>query len=81
MPVELDSIDIIVCMDCLAKHHTMIVYDERIVRIPYGDEVLIIEGDGCKGLSNSKLSIISCTKTQKYIQKGCQVYLAQVTAK
>nr|GFC95815.1 putative reverse transcriptase domain-containing protein [Tanacetum cinerariifolium] len=24
---------------------------------------------------------ISCTKTQKYIQKGCQVYLAQVTSK
>ncbi|GJU66557.1 putative reverse transcriptase domain-containing protein [Tanacetum coccineum] len=29
----------------------------------------------------SKLSIISYTKTQKYIQKGCQVYLAQVTSK
>ncbi|GKC93715.1 hypothetical protein Tco_1159157 [Tanacetum coccineum] len=25
--------------------------------------------------------IISCTKTQKYIQKRCQVYLAQVTSK
>ncbi|GJY51451.1 putative reverse transcriptase domain-containing protein [Tanacetum coccineum] len=45
------------------------------------DEVLIIEGDGCNGGSKSKLSIISCTKTQKYIQKGCHVYLAQVTAK
>nr|GEY20816.1 reverse transcriptase domain-containing protein [Tanacetum cinerariifolium] len=31
--------------------------------------------------SKSKLNIISCTKTQKYIQKGCQVYLAQVTSK
>ncbi|GJW32187.1 putative reverse transcriptase domain-containing protein [Tanacetum coccineum] len=29
----------------------------------------------------SKLNIISCMKTQKYIQKGCQVYLAQVTSK
>nr|GEW50277.1 putative reverse transcriptase domain-containing protein [Tanacetum cinerariifolium] len=29
----------------------------------------------------SKLNIISCTKTRKYIQKGCQVYLAQVTSK
>ncbi|GJT87590.1 putative reverse transcriptase domain-containing protein [Tanacetum coccineum] len=28
-----------------------------------------------------KLNIISCTKTHKYIQKGCQVYLAQVTSK
>ncbi|GKF99611.1 hypothetical protein Tco_0301302, partial [Tanacetum coccineum] len=63
------------------KYHAVIICDEKIVRIPYGDEVLIIEGDGCNGGSKSKLSIISCTKTQKYIQKGCQVYLAQVTAK
>ncbi|GKA70662.1 putative reverse transcriptase domain-containing protein [Tanacetum coccineum] len=28
-----------------------------------------------------KLSIISCTKTQKYIEKGCQIFLAQVTKK
>ncbi|GKG34306.1 hypothetical protein Tco_0437002, partial [Tanacetum coccineum] len=27
------------------------------------------------------MNIISCTRTQKYIQKGCQVYLAQVTSK
>nr|GEV94590.1 putative reverse transcriptase domain-containing protein [Tanacetum cinerariifolium] len=43
------------------------------------DEVLIIRGDNCDG--ESKLNIISCTKTQKYIQKGCQVYLTQVTSK
>ncbi|GJS13299.1 putative reverse transcriptase domain-containing protein [Tanacetum coccineum] len=33
----------------LAKHHAVIVCNERIVHILYGDEVLIIEGDGCKG--------------------------------
>ncbi|GJZ07000.1 putative reverse transcriptase domain-containing protein [Tanacetum coccineum] len=81
MPVELGSFDVIVGMDWLVKYHAVIVCDEKIVRIPYGDEVLVIEGDGCNGGSKSKLSIISCTKTQKYIQKGCQVYLAQVTAK
>ncbi|GJX82630.1 putative reverse transcriptase domain-containing protein [Tanacetum coccineum] len=81
MHVELDSFDVIVGMDWLSKYHPMIVCDEKIIRIPYGDEVLIIEGDVCNGRSKSKLSIISCTKTQKYIQKGCQVYLAQVTAK
>nr|GEV37370.1 putative reverse transcriptase domain-containing protein [Tanacetum cinerariifolium] len=43
------------------------------------DEVLIIRGDNCD--VGSKLNIISCTKTQKYIRKGCQVYLAQVTSK
>ncbi|GJU75133.1 putative reverse transcriptase domain-containing protein [Tanacetum coccineum] len=59
----------------------VIVCAEKIIRIPYGDEVLIIKGDVCNGESKSKLSIISCTKTHKYIQKSCPVYLAQVTSK
>nr|GEZ25547.1 putative reverse transcriptase domain-containing protein [Tanacetum cinerariifolium] len=79
MPVELGSFDVIIGMDWLAKYHALIVCDEKVVRIPYGNEVLIIRGDDCDG--GSKLNIISCTKTQKYIQKGCQVNLAQVTSK
>ncbi|GKC42518.1 putative reverse transcriptase domain-containing protein [Tanacetum coccineum] len=79
MPVELGSFDVIIGMDWLAKYHALIVCDEKVVRIPYGDEVLIIRGDNCDG--GSKLNIISCTRTQKYIEKGCQVYLAQVTSK
>ncbi|GJV44160.1 putative reverse transcriptase domain-containing protein [Tanacetum coccineum] len=38
MPVELGSFDVIIGMDWLANHHAMIVYDEKIIRIPYGDE-------------------------------------------
>ncbi|GJR91557.1 putative reverse transcriptase domain-containing protein [Tanacetum coccineum] len=79
MPIELGSFDVIIGMDWLAKYHALIVCDEKVVRIPYGDEVLIIRGDNCD--SGSKLNIISCTRTQKYIEKGCQVYLAQVTSK
>nr|GEU79429.1 putative reverse transcriptase domain-containing protein [Tanacetum cinerariifolium] len=79
MLVELGSFNVIIGMDWLAKYHALIVCDEKVIRIPYGDEVLIIRGDNCDG--ESKLNIISCTKTQKYIQKGCQVYLAQVTSK
>nr|GEU29174.1 putative reverse transcriptase domain-containing protein [Tanacetum cinerariifolium] len=79
IPVELGSFDVIIGMDWLEKYHALIVCDEKVVRIPYGDEVLIIRGDNCDG--ESKLNIKSCTKTQKYIQKGCQVYLAQVTSK
>nr|GEV29122.1 putative ribonuclease H-like domain-containing protein [Tanacetum cinerariifolium] len=67
MPIELGIFDIIVGMDWLAKYHTMIVCDERIVRIPYGDEVLIIEGDGCSSGSKSMFNIISGTKTQNTI--------------
>ncbi|GJW11202.1 putative reverse transcriptase domain-containing protein [Tanacetum coccineum] len=79
MPVELGSFDVIISMDWLAKYHALIVCDEKVIRTPYGDEVLIIRGDNCDG--GSKLNIISCTRTHKYIQKGCQVYLAQVTSK
>ncbi|GJW08269.1 putative reverse transcriptase domain-containing protein [Tanacetum coccineum] len=43
MPVELGSFDVIIGMDWLAKHHAVIVYDEKIVRIPYGNEVLIVQ--------------------------------------
>ncbi|GJY65259.1 putative reverse transcriptase domain-containing protein [Tanacetum coccineum] len=81
VPVKLGRFDVIIGMDWLAKYHAVIVCDEKIVRIPYGDEMLIIRGDDCDGESKSKLNIISCTKTHKYIQKGCQVYLAQVTSK
>ncbi|GJW48976.1 putative reverse transcriptase domain-containing protein [Tanacetum coccineum] len=79
MPVELGRFDVIIGMDWLAKYHALIVCDEKVVCIPYGNEELIIRGDSYDG--GSKLNIISCTKTQKYIEKGCQVYLAQVTSK
>ncbi|GJX68240.1 putative reverse transcriptase domain-containing protein [Tanacetum coccineum] len=55
--------------------------DEKVVRIPYGDEVFIVQGDGGSRREKSKLSIISCTKTHKYVEKGCLIFLAQVTKK
>ncbi|GKA58233.1 reverse transcriptase domain-containing protein, partial [Tanacetum coccineum] len=81
MPVEFGSIEVIIGMDWLANHHAVIVCDEKIVRIPYGDEVLIVQGDISDKRKKSKLSIISCTKTQKYIKKGCLIFLAQITKK
>ncbi|GJT61006.1 putative reverse transcriptase domain-containing protein [Tanacetum coccineum] len=78
MLVELGSFDVIIGMDWLTKYHVVIICDEKIIRVPYGDEVLMIQGDRSKGERNSKLNIISCTKTQKYIQKGCHVFLAQI---
>ncbi|GJT98814.1 putative reverse transcriptase domain-containing protein [Tanacetum coccineum] len=65
MPVELGSFDVIIGMDWLANHHAVIVCDEKIVRIPYGDEVLIVQGDRSGKGKKSKLSIIPCTKTHK----------------
>ncbi|GJR94777.1 putative reverse transcriptase domain-containing protein [Tanacetum coccineum] len=43
MLVELGSFDVIIGMDWLTDHHAVIVCDEKIVRIPYGDKVLIVQ--------------------------------------
>ncbi|GKB10784.1 putative reverse transcriptase domain-containing protein, partial [Tanacetum coccineum] len=51
------------------------------MRIPYGDEVLIVQGDRDSKGVKSKLSIISCTKTQKYIKRGCLIFMAEMTKK
>ncbi|GJU10255.1 putative reverse transcriptase domain-containing protein [Tanacetum coccineum] len=45
MPVELGSFDVIIGMDWLAKYHAVIDCAEKIVRIPWGNETLIIHGD------------------------------------
>nr|GEY27297.1 putative reverse transcriptase domain-containing protein [Tanacetum cinerariifolium] len=45
------------------------------VRIPLKNKALIIEGDR----SQSLLKIISCIKARKYIENGCELFLAQVT--
>ncbi|GJV20625.1 putative reverse transcriptase domain-containing protein [Tanacetum coccineum] len=81
MPIELGSFDVIIGMDWLAKNHAVIVCDEKIVRIPYGNEILIVQGDKSDKEKKSTLSIISCVKAQKYIEKGCQLFLAQVMVK
>ncbi|GKB75230.1 reverse transcriptase domain-containing protein [Tanacetum coccineum] len=81
MPIELGSFDVIIGMDWLAKNHAVIVCDEKIVHIPYGNEILIVQGDKSDKEKKSTLSIISCVKAQKYIEKGCQLFLAQVMVK
>ncbi|GKB46490.1 putative reverse transcriptase domain-containing protein [Tanacetum coccineum] len=67
MPVELGSFDIIIGMDLLAKYHAVIVYDEKIIRVPFRNEILIVRGDGSNNGHEPRLNIISCTKTQKYL--------------
>nr|GEW12470.1 hypothetical protein [Tanacetum cinerariifolium] len=81
MPVELYSFDVIIGMDWLTKYHVVIFCDEKLVRVPFGNEILIFLGVGSNNEHESQFNIISCTKTQKYLLKGCQVFLAHITAK
>ncbi|GJU43582.1 putative reverse transcriptase domain-containing protein [Tanacetum coccineum] len=81
IPVELGSFDVIIGMDWLSKYHAVINCAEKIVRIPRGNETLIIYGDGSNQGNGTRLNIISCNKTQKYLLKGHHVFLAHVTTK
>nr|GEU44896.1 hypothetical protein [Tanacetum cinerariifolium] len=81
MPVEIGSFDVIISMDWLVKYHVVIVCDEKLVRVPFGDEILIFHGDGRNNGHESRLNIISCTKTQRYLLKGCPIFLEHVTTK
>ncbi|GKE34117.1 putative reverse transcriptase domain-containing protein [Tanacetum coccineum] len=81
MPIELGSFDVIIGMDWLAKYQAVIVYADKIVRIPWGNEPLIVHDDGSNRGNETRLNIISCTKMQKYMLKGCHVFLTHVTTK
>ncbi|GKD40347.1 hypothetical protein Tco_1260554, partial [Tanacetum coccineum] len=81
MPVEMGSFDFIIGMDWLAKYHAVIVCDEKLVRVPFRDKILTFHGDGSNNDHESRLNIISCTKTEKYLLKGCPIFLAHVTTK
>ncbi|GKC98536.1 hypothetical protein Tco_1168811 [Tanacetum coccineum] len=81
MPVELGSFDAIIGMDWLVKYQAIIVCAEKIVRIPWGNETLIVHGDGSNRGHEARLHIISYTKTQEYMLKGCPVFLANVNTK
>ncbi|GKE45473.1 putative reverse transcriptase domain-containing protein [Tanacetum coccineum] len=81
IPVELGSFDAIIGMDWLVKYQAIIVCAEKIVRIPWGNETLIVHGDESNRGNEAHLYIISYTKTQEYMLKGCRVFLANVTTK
>ncbi|GJT77606.1 putative reverse transcriptase domain-containing protein [Tanacetum coccineum] len=75
MPIELGTFDVIIGMDWLVKHDAVIVCGEKVVRILYGNKILIVESD--KGMS--RLKVISCIKACKYVEQGCHLFLAHVT--
>nr|GFA23677.1 reverse transcriptase domain-containing protein [Tanacetum cinerariifolium] len=64
----------------LRRCHASIVYDEKLVRIPYGNETLTFRGNESKNGRESRLTVISCSKDQEYMAKGCQIFLAHKSA-
>ncbi|GJW09183.1 putative reverse transcriptase domain-containing protein [Tanacetum coccineum] len=72
MPVELGSFDVIIGMDWLRRCHAMIVCDEKLVQVPYGNETLTFCGNESSNERESRLAVISYSKAQEYMAKGCQ---------
>nr|GEW48264.1 putative reverse transcriptase domain-containing protein [Tanacetum cinerariifolium] len=77
MPIKLDRFNVVIGMDWLSKYRAKIICDEKFVHIPIEDETLIIQGNQ----SRTRLSLISCIKTKRYISRRCQVFIAQVLEK
>ncbi|GJU36761.1 hypothetical protein Tco_1185115 [Tanacetum coccineum] len=65
----------------LRRCHAVIVCDEKLVQIPYGNETLTFYGNTSSNGKESRLTVISCSKAQEYMAKGCHVFLAQISAK
>nr|GFB29208.1 putative reverse transcriptase domain-containing protein [Tanacetum cinerariifolium] len=75
IPIELGTFDVIVGMDWLVKHDSLIVCGRKEVHVPYKNKTLVVKSDS----GVSRLKVISCIKAKKYIERGSQLFLAQVT--
>nr|GEW97951.1 retrovirus-related Pol polyprotein from transposon TNT 1-94 [Tanacetum cinerariifolium] len=58
MPIELGTFDVIIGMDWLVEHDSVIVCGKKVVHVPYENKTLVVKGD--KGVS--RLKVISCIK-------------------
>nr|GEW08270.1 hypothetical protein [Tanacetum cinerariifolium] len=45
MSIDLGTFDVIIDMDWLVKHDAVIICGEKVIRIPYGNKMLIVESD------------------------------------
>ncbi|GJS41392.1 putative reverse transcriptase domain-containing protein [Tanacetum coccineum] len=77
MPIELGTFDVIIRMDWLVERDVVIVCGKKEVHVPYKNKTLVVKGDH----GASQLKVISCIKARKYIERGSQLFLAQVTEK
>nr|GEX16670.1 putative reverse transcriptase domain-containing protein [Tanacetum cinerariifolium] len=77
MPIKLGIFDVVIGMNWLSKNRTKILCDEKVVHIPIDGKTLIIRGDRSK----TRLNLISCIKTKKYISRGCQSFMIQFVEK
>ncbi|GJV14819.1 putative reverse transcriptase domain-containing protein, partial [Tanacetum coccineum] len=81
LPIKLGSFDVIIGMDWMVEHRAGVVCYEKYHRVPYGNDMLIVQGERSGVKNESRLEVISGIRTQGYIDKGCQVFLVQMMKK
>ncbi|GJU79334.1 putative reverse transcriptase domain-containing protein [Tanacetum coccineum] len=64
LPIELGSFDVIVGMDWMAEHRVEVVCYEKYLRVPYGNDMLIVRGERSGVKNKSRLEVISSIRTQ-----------------
>nr|GFA87744.1 reverse transcriptase domain-containing protein [Tanacetum cinerariifolium] len=74
------SFDAIIGMDWLRRHHAMIVCNEKLVRVPFGNKTLVFHGAESYIERESRLTVTLCSKVREYRAKGCHVFLARIFA-
>ncbi|GJY46013.1 putative reverse transcriptase domain-containing protein [Tanacetum coccineum] len=77
MLIELVTFDVIIGMDWLVERDVVIMCGKKEVHVPYKNKTLVVKSDS----GASRLKVISCIKARKYIERGSQLFLAQVTEK
>nr|GEX31553.1 hypothetical protein [Tanacetum cinerariifolium] len=66
----------------LGNSYDVELADGNIVRFRRYNRHGLVKKVSCRDrVRESRLTIISCSKTQEYMAKGCQIFLAQISAK
>nr|GEV49270.1 putative reverse transcriptase domain-containing protein [Tanacetum cinerariifolium] len=66
LPIELGSFDVIIYMDWLSRYNAVIACAEKLMCIPFGNEILTIRGEGSNERNESRLNIISGSDWKTY---------------
>nr|GFA16531.1 reverse transcriptase domain-containing protein [Tanacetum cinerariifolium] len=77
MPIELCTFDVIIGMNWLILHDAVIVCGKKEVHMPLKKRTLVVKGDDWV----SRLKIVSCMRVKKYVDRGSNLFVAQVVEK
>ncbi|GJV27973.1 putative reverse transcriptase domain-containing protein [Tanacetum coccineum] len=74
--IELGSFDVIIGMDLMSEQHTEVVCHEKYVRVLYGNDVLIIQGERSGVRNESRLEVISSIRTPRSQRNKLKICLS-----